>query len=157
MFFKSKIIQYMNNGCLFNNLDINNVPKVRGIYLIKLVKKFKDITILDNTTAIKIHNGQDMIYHNTDELYDKWLQGNREILAIGETDNLHKRINNLAKYSLGEDVPHRGERVLWQIEHWQNNMFEIYWMPTMEENLKFNLNIIHREEYGCLPLANMRP
>lgn len=156
MTFKNEISKYKNNVCLFNKVEINTIPEKPGIYLIGLAKGIKDITILNDTTAIKFYGNKDMVYHDVDKYYDKWLQGNRDILAIGETDNLRERIHFLVQYSNGNDVPHRGERVLWQVENWRNNIFNLYWTPTHEVNLKLKLNLLHREEYGCLPLANIK-
>ena len=155
MTFKSEIIKYMNNGVPFINTNFKDIPELPGIYLVGLKKGVKDITILDDTTAIKFYKGKDMIFHNIDELYDKWLQGNREILYIGYTHGLKTRIRTLKKYSRGENVPHRGGRALWQVDKWQD-IYQLYWTVTNDVGLKGRLLGFHLDDYGCLPFANDR-
>ena len=153
MAFIREISRYMNNGCLFSKLKINSVSEMPGVYLIGLAKGVDDIKILNDTTAIKTYNGEDMIFHNTEELYEKWKRGNKVILSIGQTNNLRRRVKQFYNYALGKSDNHRGESVLWQVENWQD-IYRLYWSEADDNGLKSYLLNLHIFDYTCETFAN---
>lgn len=87
------------------------------------------------------------------ELESNWIDGT-EVLYIGKSNNLRRRINELRRFGLGEPVGHWGGRYLWQLEGAER--LQVGWMLA-DEPAETEAELLHTfmSAFGALPFANL--
>lgn len=88
-----------------------------------------------------------------DVLESNWIDG-AEVLYIGKSNNLRRRINELRRFGLGEPVGHWGGRYLWQLKGAER--LQVGWMLT-DEFAEVEAELLHGfiDAFGALPFANL--
>lgn len=90
-----------------------------------------------------------------DSLAAKWLD-DVELLYVGRSVNLRRRVDEFARYGRGEPIGHRGGRYLWQLaEHDQLRVgWRLHVDPVQAERA---LLADFDSHFGRLPFANLVP
>lgn len=89
-------------------------------------------------------------------LASRWVTG-AQILYLGRTGDLVKRVRQLCDFALGKPIGHWGGRILWQIHGWQD--FEVWWRATDDADSKTAKKTLLQSfsaTHGHLPYANLR-
>jgi hypothetical protein len=90
------------------------------------------------------------------ELVSQWVSG-AQVLYVGQTGNLSKRIRQLCDFAAGKPVGHWGGRILWQVHG--SEAFELWWQVDLAkdpESTKRRLLRSFVDAHGRLPFANLR-
>lgn len=140
--------EYESINQLYENKS-KSIPACHGQYMVLLPEHMTCI-IKGTTDAITEYKHKSMLY-DKENLIKKFEKTDKRILYIGETNNLHRRVNQLVKYAYGEVKNHRGGCALWQIS---NNKELLVSYQVGNEPIKKQLLLEYKEKYGVLPLAN---
>jgi len=139
------------------NMEFSNIPKKKGIYIVKKSKEM-NIEFSLETTAIKEYGNRSMIY-DPDVLQSKFEKSDEEILYIGkaggENNKLKQRIRQYVRYGYGEVNNHRGGRAIWQIVKNKTlllGFIECYNAEKIEKELLEK----YETKYKVLPVANWK-
>ena len=102
-----------------------DIPTMGGVYIVKAPENFS-VEITNNTTAIKNHEGKNLLYNKEflEEKYSKVID--KSILYYGKATNLRNRISALVKYGYNECKNHRGGKALWQLKNSSKLIIEYY-------------------------------
>jgi hypothetical protein len=90
------------------------------------------------------------------ELQQHWVP-QAQVLYVGYTDNLSRRIRQLGDFAYGKPVGHWGGRLLWQLSGWED--LEVWWRqspPASPEAGKEALLARFVATHGVMPYANLR-
>lgn len=127
-----------------------NIPSTTGVYIVKTPDIF--ISILNNSTsAISEYNGRSLLYE-VDQLQNKWVSRSN-VLYIGDSSNLKKRVRSLINYGQALGSNHRGGRAIWQLGSSCDLQVGFFECPNPIE-YKSQLLLAFEEKYGSLPFAN---
>jgi hypothetical protein len=130
--------------------DYADVPAVAGVYVVVLepapCPEFLERSVgghfkgKDPTVSISV-------------LRDNRVE-DRLVLYIGRASSLRERLRLLARYGKGENVAHRGGRLLWQISAHAD--LEVAWCPH-EDPIAAETELLDEfvEVNGTLPFANL--
>jgi hypothetical protein len=91
-----------------------------------------------------------------DELEAKWVEG-AEVVYIGQSGNLKRRLREFANFGSGKPVGHWGGRLIWQLEN--INALRVAWKETQGQEPRIveqELMSTFKGTYGKLPFANLR-
>lgn len=90
-------------------------------------------------------------------LQSKWVEA-CDVLYFGKGENLRRRLEEYARFGRGEPVGHWGGRYIWQLA--DSSDLKAAWKECgtgqSPRALEAELLSSFREEYGCLPFANLR-
>ena len=136
----AKIKDLINNG-------FNSINKQEGIYIVKTPKDFKvnfTFNMLNKTCPC----------YCIKDLADKYNKTmNKEILYIGKSVNLRKRIKQYINYGLNKNKIHKGGRAIFQIQNYTELEIEYYYCASSKDCEKQSLKN-YLKNNGVLPLAN---
>lgn len=105
----------------YNLLEIRNrnyedIPHNSGVYVI-FVPEDISITILE-TSAVSSDFSRKPRIRSKEELIQKYEAGDQEIIYIGQSNNLNRRLKEYIDQGFGRSLSHRGGIVLFQIKEW---------------------------------------
>jgi hypothetical protein len=137
--------------------DIDDVSDQRGIYVVLYRGNCRPGFLEKGTGGW--FDGKDPNY-DLKTVRDRWVDG-AIVVYIGKTDRpLKTRILEFLKFGLGQDIGHRGGRLVWQILNRENLV--LCWKSTkddskspreIERNMIAGFEAIH----GKKPFANINP
>lgn len=147
---------------LTNKKILNDVDGVEGIYKVFLPKGI-DFVLKNETTAITEYKGKKLVYDSEEEIAtiaERWEiiqscdEKDNNLLYIGCSNDLKRRLKEFAKYGVKKCKTHRGGKIIWQIENAINFQVEI--IPTedyKEEEYRLIKNYRKRHK-DQRPIAN---
>ena len=142
------IASLMQNRCA-------SLPPEQGVYMVLNPGRKKRLSA--NSAGPAYHNGKPLIYSMA-ELEKNWVE-NTIVLYIGKTsETLCKRVKTYIDFGRGKDVPHRGGRMIWQLENHQELLFCHKSLTDSESPKRVEAELIH--EFTChynnyMPFANL--
>lgn len=89
-------------------------------------------------------------------LGDEWVDG-AEMLYVGKSVNLKRRVAQLLAFGAGKKVGHWGGRMLWQLADAEDLL--VAWKPTetaKPEDVESAMLTLFLRSYGQLPFANLK-
>ena len=137
--------------CLDNLLRI---PQVSGVYVVDTPRNDFMPEISSETTGPEFFKGRSLLY-SAEELQKKFMQSDRKRIYIGKATNLRQRISHMIRYGMGENIPHRGGRAVWQIMNSRELLFG--WCPCENpRGVEHEMLVAYRLAYNVYPMANWR-
>jgi hypothetical protein len=131
--------------------DCHAVPEISGVYVV--VATDREAKFLETSVGGHFKGREPSV--PTRVLDEKWVNG-AEVLYLGRSVDLRRRVGALVKFGSGRPVGHWGGRYLWQLD--DSESLTVAWMDTTEPEAKeSHLLRLFREEFGGqLPFANLR-
>ena len=134
--------------------NLSLIPQTSGVYVIDIPENSFIPEISNSSTCPKFFKGRSLLY-SAEELQTKFMRSDRKRLYIGKAKNLRQRISKMIRYGMGENVPHRGGRAIWQITNARDLLFG--WCPCLNpRNVEHEMLIDYLCAFGVYPMANWR-
>ena len=131
-----------------------DIPKVPGVYAVVMAEG----TILKLSS--ESGSAKFAIPIEQDELEGKWHRimksgEDTDILYIGESKNLRKRVSQLVRFGKGIGKNHRGGQCLWQVNEIEQTSV-VLWCCAENLTKKMEYTLLCRffSQHNELPLAN---
>ena len=130
---------------------VDGVPVKAGVYAVLRAEVGEPIFLQSNCGGH--FKGQEPTVP-IEELKGEWVEG-PDLLYLGRSNNLRRRIGQLCKFSQGEPVGHWGGRYLWQLAG--HDELIVAWLTTKEYNQRYDqLMREFRQDFDSSPFANLR-
>ncbi len=130
----------------------SQVPHSPGVYWVCAGKGFKPDFINPGTGGF--FRGQNPNVEIT-ELERRWIK-ETEVLYIGQSTDLRRRLRQYTLFGLGRPVGHRGGRYIWQIKD-ALHILSVRWEEDANPERRERSELSDFEKrYGRLPFANLR-
>lgn len=136
--------------CIECGLPSGNPPSTSGVYILCTPEDFEpDFIPPDEARAA----GNVHFPWKSERLAAKWVES-AEVLYIGKSTELRRRLRQLIRHAQGRTVTHTGGEIVWQLRGFQNLL--ICWRPCHEprEYESSLLQAFRRSQKGKLPFAN---
>lgn len=131
--------------------EISVVPEVTGVYVVLSQSVSKPA--FSHVSTGGWFKGEDPTVL-VDRLEKEWVPGS-ELLYVGSSNNLRRRVTELLRFGGGAPIGHRGGRLIWQIE--DPDGLIVAWKPTIDHKPAESemLDDFFRH-FERLPFANLR-
>lgn len=147
----------------YNLLEIRNrnyedIPHKQGVYVI-FVPENISITILETSSARDTYTKNGItksMLRSQDELLKKYEAGDGEIIYIGQSGDLNRRLKQYIEQGFGKPLSHRGGIAIFQIKEWSS--LQLIFIETEEpEGLEKELLKKYKDNNDKIrPFANWK-
>jgi hypothetical protein len=135
----------------FDQLDAAPPPDGGGVYVVVRESDMPP-TFLDVSIGGRFKERDPTV--DASILRDRWVDGCR-VVYIGKAKSLRKRLRQFRDFGRGRPLGHWGGRYIWQVEG--SDQYLVAWRLTVGDPRSEEVVLLarFRDEYGCLPFANI--
>lgn len=135
------------------SVSLTDVPSSPGVYVV--LRNGIEKSFLERSTGGIFKNKKPSVLIDT--LEKKWVD-EVELIYIGETGSLRKRLTDLISFGSGiDEIAHYGGRYIWQLKN--SNRLRIYWQvtePNEHIDKKFDMINKFKAIYDKYPFAVLK-